>query len=607
MDPMLDEFRAVAETLTHHPAEIPVISNVSGALAEPFTADYWVRHVREAVRFADGIATLEAAGADVFLELGPDGVLSAMVGGAAVPALRRDRDEARALLTALSTVHVQGVDVDWTAFFPGGRRVDLPTYAFRHRTYWLAGEPGPARGDDSGFWDVVERGQLATELMLDADVAEAVTPALSAWYRRRRQESTVDSWRYGVAWRPVPQGTAASTGHWLLVVPEAGATGVVAGVAQAIIERGGRITPVRVDPLLPRTEFAERVRQVVGKSEVDGVLSLLALADDGLGVAAGTATLLQVLGDLGVGGRLWCLTRGAVAAVRADRVEAPVQAQVWGLGRTAAMEYPQRWGGLLDLPAELDERGRERFAAVLAGAEDEVALRPSGVFARRLERRSATPGEAWQPRGTVLVTGGTGALGAQVARRLATGGAERLVLLSRRGPAAPGAADLERELAALGCAVSIVACDAADRDALAAVLPEDLRAVVHAAGVLDDGVIESLTPERFDAVLRAKATAAENLSALTDGLDAFVLFSSVAGAFGAAGQGSYAAANAHLDALAQQRRAAGLPAVSIAWGPWAGDGMAAGDAEARRRLRAAGVGALDTRPRPRRPRARSHR
>uniref|UniRef100_UPI0011B0BD41 type I polyketide synthase n=1 Tax=Amycolatopsis sp. CA-128772 TaxID=2073159 RepID=UPI0011B0BD41 len=593
MDPMLDEFRAVAETLTYHPAQIPVLSNVSGALAEPFTAGYWVRHVRETVRFADGVATLQAAGADVFLELGPDGVLSPMVPGIAIPALRRDRSEESALLTALSTAHVHGVPVDWTSFLDGGRRVDLPTYAFRHRNYWLAPEPGAAPGGDSGFWDVVRSGRLAAELELDEAVAEAVAPALSAWYRRRTQESTVDSWRYGPTWRPVPAEAAALTGHWLLIVPEAGEPGVVAGVAQTVLERGARITPVRIDPLLPRAEFAERLRTALNGSGVDGVLSLLALADGGREVAAGTATLLQALGDLGAGGRLWCFTRGAVAAGRADRVEAPVQAQVWGLGRTAAMEYPQRWGGLIDLPAELDDRGRARLAAVLAGTEDEVALRPSGVFARRLERRPGTPGPAWRPRGTVLITGGTGALGAQVARRLAAGGADRLVLLSRRGPAAPGAADLERELTELGCAVSIVACDAADRDALAAAIPGDVRAVVHTAGVLDDGVIESLTPERFDAVLSAKATAAENLSALTSDLDAFVLFSSVAGAFGAAGQGSYAAANAHLDALAQQRHAAGLPAVSIAWGPWAGDGMAAGDAETRRRLRAAGVGALE--------------
>nr|AUO14846.1 Malonyl CoA-acyl carrier protein transacylase [Amycolatopsis sp.] len=601
MDPMLEDFRAVAETLTYHPARIPVISNVSGALAEPFTADYWVRHVRETVRFADGVATMKAAGVDVFVELGPDGVLSAMVDGIAVPALRRDRSEERALLTALSTAHVNGAEVDWTQLVRGGRRVDLPTYAFQHRNYWLAAEPGAAPGGDSGFWDVVRSGKLASELDLTEDVAEAVTPALSAWHRRRTRQSTMDSWRYGTTWRPIPAEQAALTGHWLLVVPEESESGVAAAIAQTLIERGARITPVRIDPLLPRAEFTDRLRTALapegagGRASaiVDGVLSLLALTDGGHGAAAATATLLQALGDLGTGGRLWCLTRGAVAAGRADRVEAPVQAQVWGLGRTAAMEYPQRWGGLIDLPAELDDRGRARLAAVLTGTEDEVALRPSGAFARRLERRSAAPAPAWQPRGTVLVTGGTGALGAQVARRVAAGGAKKLVLLSRRGPEAPGAADLERELTTLGCAVSIVACDAADRDALAAVLPDDLRAVVHAAGVLDDGVIDSLTPDRFDTVLRAKATAAENLSALTSGLDAFVLFSSMAGAFGAAGQGSYAAANAHLDALAQQRRAAGLPAASIAWGPWAGDGMAAGDAETRRRLSAAGVGALE--------------
>ncbi|MDQ7806835.1 SDR family NAD(P)-dependent oxidoreductase [Amycolatopsis sp. A133] len=143
MEPMLSEFRAVAETLTYHPAEIPVISNVSGALAEPFTADYWVRHVRETVRFADAVRTLEIEGVTTFLELGPDGVLSAMaretLGGScvAVPVLRRDRDEERALISALSTAHVQGADVGWAPFFPGATRVDLPTYAFQRSRYWL--------------------------------------------------------------------------------------------------------------------------------------------------------------------------------------------------------------------------------------------------------------------------------------------------------------------------------------------------------------------------------------------------------------------------------------------------------------------------------------
>ncbi|MEV7094006.1 SDR family NAD(P)-dependent oxidoreductase [Amycolatopsis sp. NPDC051045] len=143
MAPMLEDFRAVAETLTYHPAEIPVISNVSGALAEPFTADYWVRHVRETVRFADAVRALEREDVTTFLELGPDGVLSAMaketLGGScvAVPVMRRDRDEERALISALSTAHVQGVDVGWAPFFPGATRVDLPTYAFQRSRYWL--------------------------------------------------------------------------------------------------------------------------------------------------------------------------------------------------------------------------------------------------------------------------------------------------------------------------------------------------------------------------------------------------------------------------------------------------------------------------------------
>ncbi|OPF66455.1 6-deoxyerythronolide-B synthase, partial [Streptomyces antioxidans] len=228
----------------------------------------------------------------------------------------------------------------------------------------------------------------------------------------------------------------------------------------------------------------------------------------------------------------------------------------------------------------------------------QVALRASGVFGRRLTEASGarTPDdEGWRASGSVLVTGGTGALGAHVARWLVANGAEHVVLTSRRGLDAPGAVELRDELAASGARVTVAACDVADRDALAELLASipaefPLTTVFHAAGVLDDGLVDTLDAERLERVVRAKATSAQNLHELTRDLDlsAFVLFSSLAGSVGAAGQANYAAANAYVDALAELRRAEGLPATSIAWGPWAEGGMAADEA-LERRMRRDGV------------------
>ncbi|MEU9968285.1 type I polyketide synthase [Streptomyces malaysiensis] len=638
MDGMLEAFREVAEGLTYEASRIPIVSNLTGTVVraeEITTPDFWVRHVREAVRFLDGVRTLEAQGVTTYVELGPDGVLTAMAqecvtdadAAGFAAALRKDRAEAETVTAALAQAYVRGAEVDWAGYFAGtgAHRVDLPTYAFQRRRYWPDALETGARAEgavdtvDARFWEAVESEDwesLATELRVEGDQPlSAVLPALSSWRRAQRERSAADGHLYNVVWKPRPQGPSGSpapSGTWLTVVPASHADDPrIAAVADDLTRRGVRVVRVELDAVdTDPATVADRLAAATADGPVAGVLSLLALDERphpehpavpvGLALTGALAEALARRGDDGPA-RLWCATRGAVSTGGADRLDSATQAQVWGYGRVVALEQPERWGGLIDLPETVDERALDRLAAVLAGSgdEDQVAIRATGVFVRRLApapRTAATSAaEPWTPRGTVLVTGGTGALGRHVARWLAHNGAERVVLLSRRGPDAPGAAEIVAELSGTDTAVSVEACDVADRDALA-VLVEKLavggtpvRAVVHSAGISQEPGTGTELPE-FARIVAAKTTGAVHLDALfgedADPLDAFVLFSSIAGVWGSGGQGAYAAGNAFLDALAEQRRARGLTATSVAWGPWAEGGMAAeGDAEEQLRRR----------------------
>ncbi|GAA4005728.1 hypothetical protein GCM10022384_60080 [Streptomyces marokkonensis] len=626
MDAMLADFRSVAEGLTFRRPEIDVVSALTGerlTADQAISADYWTRQVRETVRFADAVRRLSDDSVTTFVELGPDGVLTALARGclaadrtdAPQPLLtaaqRRDRPAAHSLFTMLAELHVQGGTVDWDAVFAGRgtRRVDLPTYAFQRQRYWpappeaRAGVPEPA-AEDGGFWSAVEHGgPTAVARLLEApeedeDALRTVLPALAAYRKRSTRSALTSDWRYRTAWEPVTVPDSVSLcGSWLVVGPD---TAPAASVTRVLRAHGAAVLRV---PLAgaDRDTLADAVNRLYPDPALPplaGVVSLEALAEPGDGSCpddafAATAALLQALGDNGVSAPLWCLTSGAVRAVGTDPAPDPVAAQLWGLARVVALEHPERWGGVVDLPTAQDEAALDRLVGVLSAAdrEDQLAVRASGVLGRRLVRAGTENRESvrrWTPHGTVLLTGSADERAVHVAEWLAEQGADHVVLA---GADAERAAVVEERVTAAGAKVTVLPGHVEDCPDLGARIGQLARlsrvtAVVHMALPTEAGVpLAETEPAELARAVRAET----GLARLLDGaltapeLEAFVVFSSTAATWGSGGFVVRAAVGAAMEALVEARRDRGLPGTSIAWVPWAGSSSGAADEQLRRR------------------------
>ncbi len=608
---------ALAEALAGIDAQAPAIpfySTVTGgwiAGAGVVDGDYWYWNLRSQVGFGPAIADLAGQGHAVFMELSAHPVLvqpiTEITDGLVTGSLRRDDGGLPRLLTSMAGLFVRGVAVDWTSVLPpAGGRIDLPTYAFDHQHYWLheagASTDGAqaAGGADSDFWTAVEHADvdsLAELLELasasDRSALSTVVPVLADWRQGRRENSTAEKLRYHVTWQPLAREAAGvPSGRWLVVVPEARGEHSVPEARQ-----DGTVPEARGDDSLladlagqglgmvllevgeqdrDRERLAARLAGVPG--DLSGVLSLLALdqrTQDPAAIAAATLALVQALGDSNATAPLWCVTRGAVNIGIQDAVTAPAQASLWGLGRAVALERLDRWGGLVDLPATSSPRTARCLLGVLngAGGEDQVAVRRSGAYSRRLVRRPVPEiaGDSrWRPRGTILVTGGSEGLGRHAAVWLAQAGADRLIVTTTARAPSQSAAELRAELAGLGLSTVVESCADGDRDAIASLVSagQPVTAVVHAADITQASSVDDTRERDLAEVLAAKADTAIWLDKLFEDtpLDAFVVFSSIAGVWGGGGQGPSGAANAVLDALVECRRARGLRATAIAWG-----------------------------------------
>ncbi|MDU0291922.1 SDR family NAD(P)-dependent oxidoreductase [Saccharothrix longispora] len=589
VDSVTDELVTALAGITPRRGRVPVHSTSRDVVLDgpEMDAAYWAENLRTPVVFRAAVEALLEQDHRFFLEISPHPVLTAGIEHTAEIAeaevvvtgtLRRDDGGLDRLITSAAQAHVSGATVRWEPLLTGGRTVPLPTYAFQRRRFWLSATPAPAVDPaPDGFWDLVRNADLDAlsgllGVRTGAGLAEVVG-AMAAWRARSHPASAVDDWRYRDTWEPVEVPSTVRPGTWLVLAFEGQDRGRVAPLLDRLTASGVELVDVVVPAGdIDRDALARRLR---GR-DVDGVLSLLSL-DAGVEAALPAA---QAWIDASAGGRLWLLTSGAVATSDPDDVS-PAQSQVWALGRVLALEHPRAYGGVLDIDDD-----PLAAAAVLTdpGDEDQLAVRAGAVLARRLTRAPrAGAAERWRPTGTVLITGGTGGVGADLARWAAREGAGHLLLAGRRGPAAPGAGELAVELRALGAEVTIAGCDVADRDALTALLAavpaeQPLTAVLHAAGVNHRGPATALTVEELARVQAAKVTGAALLHELTKDVDlrAFVLFSSGAASWGSADNAAYATANAYLDGLARHRRALGLPATAIAWGSWGSGGMVEG-------------------------------
>ena len=628
MDPILTPLEQRAARVQFAPPSIPFFSNLTGtALTEADFPDahYWRCHTREPVQFAAALEDLAAQGYSIFLEVGPTPILTG-IGQRCLPethltwlpSLRKGQDDWQQMLTSLGVLYRQGIDVDWSGFdrpYPR-RRLSLPTYPFQRSRYW------------------VDIPIIPTAVPVAGDHPSTTADAVTDWFYQISWQSKPRSEQTLGRGNPPSLAKVHQPQTWLIF---ADATGVGTSLASQLATTGDLgllVSPgstylsrehhqYQVDPTQP--EHFKTLLDEITQANIPPISAIvhlwsldaeqsatITLSSLETGLSWGCRSMLYLLqalvqAELPTSPRLWLVTQSVHPIPQATESVSVTQAPLWGLGRTAAQEYPQFWGGLIDL----DKGDVPALATILLtqvtgpDGEDQMAFRGQQRYVARLCPYHSKPSDplfSLQLRkdGTYLITGGLGGLGLKVAQWMVERGAGHLVLVGRTAMGDDVPHSLLQTCQDFGAEVVVKTVDVTQPEQVDSLLQEvtthlpPLRGLVHAAGVLADGIMTQMDWDQFNRVLSPKIEGAWNLHHYTQDapLDFFVLFSSAAALLGPPGQANYAAANQGLDALAHYRHQQGLPALSVNWGVWADVGVGA-RLEADKRFAWQGVGTIN--------------
>ncbi|MDJ0634241.1 MAG: alpha/beta fold hydrolase [Xenococcaceae cyanobacterium MO_188.B29] len=632
MQPILAEFGQIAEQINYSVPQISIVSNVTGKLVtEAITkAQYWVEHIIAPVKFAQGMELLEQEKCNIFLEIGAKPILLGMgrqclpkAKGLWLPSLRSGKQDWQQIFSSLASLYVRGIEIDWDSIEKDYQRqkVALPTYPFQRQSYWLEKTNKVLSLENNSQANLVPN--------LYQILWQEKTEELPVITQEDAKSYLIFADSQGVA-EKITQELEQSGNNCLLVHR--------GEKYQSLGDRSWNINHLQLEDLeqvfTEAKITADSLQQIIYLWSLDS--NGEDLDRDWSINCAGVLHLVQTLFKQNINTPIWLVTQENQAINNPLGQNSIASNSLWGLGKVLALEHPEYFGGLIDISSNSNAEEISNLITVInsKNKEDRLALRGEKIYVPRLEkfaqkstqesplhrpsgstvcssretrptqlfhRKSGATPRRFPPQGNAhqdatvpavtgvpwltidteaayLITGGLGALGLQLAQWLTEKSAQHLILVGRSEPSKEAQIIIDR-LEEKGIQITIAQADVTDKGQMAKVIEKaktSIKGIIHAAGILDDGLMQNQTWQKFSQVISPKVLGAWNLHQLSVDLplDFFVLFSSVASLVGSPGQSNYAAANAGLDAIARYRQARGLPALSINWGPWANAGMA---------------------------------